>query len=133
MADANREVSSSSPPLEYAARVPANLRASRLATASLVVAILGSPCLLVPFSNWNNWYVPQKFNQVGHHGFVHFWFIRGGMILATALPVAAIIRIWLSRRTRTGISTAVVALLISLLWWCLASAAYFMWSGWRMD
>ncbi len=129
MADADREASPSSHSLEYAARLPADVRTSRLAIASLVVAILGSPCLLGPFSDWINWYGPQQFNQVGRYGFVHFWVIRGAMILATALPVAAIIRIVLSHRTRTGMSIAVIALLVSLLWWGLAYAAYLMWRG----
>ncbi|HEV2294141.1 MAG TPA: hypothetical protein VGR35_09805 [Tepidisphaeraceae bacterium] len=133
MDDANREPSPPSQPLEYAARLPPDVRTSRLAIASLVVAILGSPCLLGPFSDWINWYVPQQFDQVGRYGFVHFWFIRGAMILATALPVAAIIRIALSRRTRTGMTIAITALVISLLWWGMAYVAYLMWSGWRRD
>ena len=128
MADAEPEASPPSQPLEYAARLPPDVRTSRLAIASLIVAILGSPCLLGPFSNWINWYVPQGFNQVGRYGFVHFWFIRGAMILATVLPVAAIIRIALSRRTR-GMSIAVIALLISLLWWGLSYARLLMWRG----
>ena len=129
MDDADREASQASKPLDYAARLPPSVRTSRLAIASLVVAILGSPCLLGPFSNWINWYVPQEFNQVGRYGFVHVWFIRGSMILATALPFAAIIRIALSRGARTGMSIAVTALLISLLWWGLAYAMYLMWRG----
>ena len=133
MDDADREASQSSQPLDYAARLPPDIRTSRLAIASMVVAILGSPCLLGPFSNWINWYVPGQFNQVGRYGFVHSWFIRGAMILATALPVAAIIRIALSRRARTGMGIAVTALLISLLWWGMAYVAHLMWSGWQRD
>jgi hypothetical protein len=132
MDDADQEPSPPSRPLEYAARLPAGVRTSRLAITSLVVAILGSPCLLGPFSNWIDWYVPQQFNQVGRYGFVPFWFIRGAMILATALPAAAIIRVALSRRTRSGIWIAVTALLISLLWWGWAYLMYQMWSGLRI-
>lgn len=133
MDDADPEASQSSQLLEYAARLPPDVRTSRLAIASLVVAIFGSPCFLAPFSSWINWYVPQEFNQVGRYGFVHSWFIRGSMILATALSTAAIIRIGLSRRTRTGMSIAIIALLISLLWWGLAYLAYLTLSGWRRD
>src|SRR4051812_2704467 len=123
----DREPSPSLQPLEYAGRLPTNVRTSRFAIASLIFAVLGSPCLLVSFSNWINWYVPQQFNQLGQYGFVHFWCIRGAMVLATALPVAAIIRISLSRRTRTGMNIAVVALLISLLWWGMSYAVSLIW------
>jgi hypothetical protein len=125
MAEADQD----SQPLEYAARLPPDARVSRLAIISLVVALLGCPCLLGAFSNWINWYVPGQFRQTSRYGFVHFYFIRGTMILATTLPVAAIIRIGLSRRTRTGIGIAVIALLISLLWWGLAYAMSLMWRG----
>ena len=77
--------------------------------------------------------MPQQFNQVGRYGVVHFWFIRSAMFLATALPVAAIIRVAVSRRTRTGMAVAITALVISLLWWSLAYVTHLMWSGWRMD
>src|SRR3954451_24731500 len=112
MAEADQD----SQPLEYAARLPPDARVSRLAIISLVVAFLGCPCLLGAFSGWINWYVPGQFRQTSRYGFVHFCFVRGTMILASALPVAAIIRIGLSRRTRTGMNIALIALAISLLW-----------------
>ena len=111
----------------------ARVRVSRLAVASLVVAVLGSPCLFGRFLSWVNWFVPGDFNQVGRYGFVHSWLIRGGMIVATVLPVVAIVRIRWSRGTRSGAGVAVAGLLVSLLWWGLISVAAAMWRDFRMD
>jgi hypothetical protein len=128
----DREASRSSRPLEYAARLPPAVRTSRLAVASLAAAVLGSPCLLGPLSNWLNWHLPQAFGQAGRYGAIHVWAIRGAMVLATALPVLAIVRIGLSRRIRAGAGVAVLALLVSLLWWGLAYLGELMWRGFRM-
>jgi len=122
-----------SQPLNYAARMPAVTRTSRLAIASLVVALLSCPCLLGPFSKWVNAYAPAQLRNTTRCEAAHFWFIRSAMILATALPLAAILRILRSRRTRTGYSLSLVALLIALVWWGLAFVAYTMLSHWRMD
>jgi hypothetical protein len=88
---------------------------------------------LGPLTGWLNKHLPLPFNQTGRYGFVQSLFMRGALLLATALPVAALIRIGLSRRTRTGMGIAVLAFLISLLWWLLVYMAYSMWSRMRMD
>lgn len=126
-----------SPTLEYASLpslLPSlDIRDSRLAIASLFVAILGSPCLIAPLSDLINWYVPQQFNQVGRYGFIHAWIIRGAMIFATVLPVIAFIRIRLSRGTRTGTSMVVAAFSIALLWWVLTYLLWLAFRDWRRD
>jgi hypothetical protein len=106
-------------PLDYAARLPRDTRTSKLAIVSLVTAVLGSPCLLGPLSDWINWYVPQSFRQTGIHGYVHRWFVFGAMILSTALSLTAVIRICRSRGALLGDRAAWAALILSLLWWSL--------------
>jgi hypothetical protein len=109
-------------PLQYARGLPPSSRISRLALAAPIVAILGSPCLVVPLMGWINMHIPQQFRQPGQGGWWQFWVHREAMIFATVLPVAAIIRICLSRRTRTGIFPSITALVISCLWWGLLMA-----------
>src|SRR5687768_1368455 len=93
-------------PLSYARLLPPTPRTSRLAMASPIVAVLGSPCLLVPILNYINWYVPQDFNQVGRHGHWQFWTHRGALIAATALAVTALARVYVSAGTRRGLALA---------------------------
>lgn len=110
-------------------RLPPDVRTSRLAILSLIVAILGCPCLLGAISNWINWYVPAPFNQVGRYGFIHFDFVRGTMILAAVLPVVSAIRILLSNGTRTGLGIALSAVVIAGVWWGLTAMMDLAWRG----
>src|SRR5688572_14747615 len=103
-------------PLGYARRLPSDTRTSKLAVLALIVALLSSPCLLVPLSNWINWYVPQDFNQVGRYGYLHFWIRIGAMALATLLSIAAVIHTRASRGRLIGKTVARAALIVSLLW-----------------
>lgn len=122
-------------PLDYARHRPQDTRTSKLAVIALLVALLSSPCLLVPLSNWINWYVPQDFNQVGRYGFLHFWVRTAAMALGTLLSTAAVIRIRASRGRLLGKTVARAALVISLLWWALLAllfiAVMLMGAGWK--
>jgi hypothetical protein len=105
--------------LDYAGRPAPGVRTSRLAAASLVVAVLCAPCLLAPLLHWLTWEAPQPVKEIFWRWPLATLFMRGSMILATALPVAAIVRIKRSKGARGGMSLAVAGLLVSILWWGL--------------
>src|SRR4051812_1249877 len=100
-------------PLSYASRTPTDSRYSWLAIVSLIVAVLASPCLVA---------------QLGIFGEVEIYI---AMIIATILPVAAIVKIRMSNGTRKGTTMAVVALLIAMMWWGLAVLGHWIFRGWH--
>ena len=92
------------PAIEYASPAPHETRDSNLAIASTIVPIVISPCVLVPVLGWLN--LPHELLD------------RAMILLLTvsvALPIAAIVRIHLSRGTRTGLGWAACGLTVALL------------------
>lgn len=103
------------PTLEYGGATT-GARMSRLAIAAVIVAVLGSPFVLIPLLGWidaNGWEIA---------GIRLTWpvrraIVKGGMLAATVAPVVGIVHVAWSRGKRRGMNVAVVALIISLIWW----------------
>jgi hypothetical protein len=107
--------------LSYAAGVPEQPRLSRLAIASLVVAIVLSPCVLGPILSASE-------PLLRRHGLEVSLRLRLlTSMVASALSIAAMIRVRLSNRTRTGVAVAGWAFAISLLWWALLGFLFLAW------
>jgi hypothetical protein len=120
-------------PLPYATPVRPASRTSNLAVASLLLAILGSPCVALPLATTLRRMIPQGVLYGGWFVNVRFLSGRGWVLTVTALPIAAIVRIAFSRGTRTGIPLALVGLAFAALWWVLLLWVWWTWRNWHMD
>jgi hypothetical protein len=80
-----------------------SVRVSRLAVASLVVAVAASPCVMSQV-------MPGR-------GATPYLFAPAAVSIA--VPIVALVRIGRSRGTRTGMAWAVVALVLSVIGWGL--------------
>jgi len=85
---------------------------SLLAIVSLIVAVMGSPCLTSQ--------IPGISGNTG---------VAIGMIIATLLPIAALVRIHFSRVTLRGTGLAVAGLLLALAWWVTGALFAWMFKG----
>ena len=120
-------------PLSYASPAPPALRTSRLAIASVVCAVLGSPCVAGSFLNWLNQHAPTVLGHLGGYHAWRTWTKNWLLIIVTLLPLAAVLRITLSRGRLKGVGIACVGFLISLLWWGLILYAWWIMRDFRMD
>jgi hypothetical protein len=94
-------------------------RVSRLAIAALPAAILCCPCLVGALVQPIITNPPRALVDTG----VYPWVLRWGgvtmMLALTAVPLAAVVRVWISQGRRSGMGLAVAALSLTLLWWLL--------------
>jgi hypothetical protein len=108
-------------PLQYARELPGPTRVSSAAVASLALALITSPWVLSPIMYGIEPFLrPFGFRLDPSLAFL-------GSAVASALAVAALLRIRLSRGTRTGKRLAIWGLVISLSWWALLLAIFLAW------
>jgi len=118
--------------LSYASPAPRTPRTSRLAIASVVCAVLGSPCVAGSLLNWLNQHAPTVLGHLGGYHTWRTWTKNWLLIIVTLLPLAAVLRITLSRGRLKGVGIACVGFLISLLWWGLILYVWWIMRDFRM-
>ena len=98
-------------PIDYASVPPPRRRVSKLAVASLVLAVLSSPCLLSPLDDVLDGGLTPALQTP--------WFLPLLWTLVLAISIVAIVRVSRFKETKTGKRFAVLALLICLTWMAL--------------
>lgn len=102
--------------LSYAGPVSTPAPLSRLSLASIILAALSCPCVLTPL-----------LVRIGYLADGPWWIVQLVLLIAaTALAIAAVVRVRRSAGARRGFALAVVALGLSVLWWCLLAVAFWM-------
>jgi hypothetical protein len=94
-------------------------RVCRLALASVPASLLGNPLIVGNFRRWVAEYLPQRLQQDGEQGYVHWWFMVGCMGMASLVPLAALLREGLAGRRGIGLALAAGGFAVSLMWWGL--------------
>ena len=128
MNDSDVPLSNAPPTLEYSGG-KAGARMSRLAILAMIVAVAGSPFVLVPLLQWVDRWGWQLL------GIQLTWrwrrnLVKAGMLAATVAPVVAIVHIAWSRGKRRGMNVAVVALILCLIWWAFVGLVALLAGGW---
>jgi hypothetical protein len=91
--------------------------------AALVVSIVGSPWVVRPLLlAIHRLYPPPSLIAVG----VSVRLLCAATVVVVVLPIVAIVRIALSRGTRTGIRLALIGLAITVLSWALVLGLWFV-------
>ena len=97
----------------------ASRRVSRLAIASIPAGVLCCPCLLSAIVQPIMTHLPRTLIAADVFSWLRNWSVVTLMATATAVPVAALVRVWTSQGRRTGTALATAGLVLSLTWWLL--------------
>jgi hypothetical protein len=116
--------------LSYATAGESRPRISRLAIVSLPAGIVCCPCLLSALVQAVMRNLPRALVDAG----VFTWLLHYGaltlMLASTAVPIAAIVRIWASGGRRRGMELAATGLSLAVLWWLLLLLFKLTFRGW---
>ena len=116
--------------LSYVAGGAVDRRMSRLAIAAIPAGILCCPCLLSVLLGPIMTNLPHALVKAG----VFTWLLRWGvltlMLVTTAVPLAAVVRVGTSQGRRSGMPLAVAGLSLALLWWLLLVLFKLTFRGW---
>ena len=105
-------------------------RLSRLAVAAIPAGVLCCPCLLSALVGPVRAHLPRALVDAGVFTWLSVWGEFTLMVAATAVPIAAVARVWASRGRRSGMALAVTGLSLSLTWWLLLILFLLTFRGW---